>query len=272
MLARGVHHDLILAVLREGRREAGMAVAARVVVLEVAAALDAGAAQEQVRIERIRFEIDGDRLAGAALNRPGLGIGGVMLEQHVVAGEAALLRLTDGDRVRRAAGLPPTTGAARGAGGLAVGGRGAAFLDRLGALRNRQREATRLPLGSVGRVHENAVRTRARERARHARVAAGTAVVIDDRVVEIRAANDQHRIEIVRGEIDRDRLSGRGGELIELEVAVVGIERVAARQRAVDRLPHANRRRRRRLRSAAVVLAAALYVLDALADREGEAT
>src|SRR6266404_3069770 len=162
MLARAVHHDLILAVLREGRREAGVAVAARVVVLEVAAALDAGAAQEQVRIERVRFEIDGDRLAGAALNRPGLGKGGVMLEQHVVAREAALLRLTDGDRVRRAAGLP-ATGAARGAGGLAIGGRRAAFLDRLRAIRNREREATRLPLGCVGRVHENAIRTRARE-------------------------------------------------------------------------------------------------------------
>src|SRR6266478_2511774 len=122
MLARAVHHDLILAVLRERRREAGVAVAARVVVLKVAAALDAGAAQEQVRIERVRFEIDGDRLAGAALNRPGLGIGGVMFEQHVVAREAALLRLTDGDRVRPAAGPPPPppTGTAPGAGGLAI--------------------------------------------------------------------------------------------------------------------------------------------------------
>src|SRR5205085_6488075 len=107
----------------------------------------------------------------------------------------------------------------------------------------------------------------------------GTAVVVDDRVIEIRTANDQHWFEIIRGEIDRNRPSRRRGELVELEVAVVGIERIAARQRAVDRLTHPDPCDGRRLaatarngsRRRAVVLTAALHVLAALADREREA-
>src|ERR1044071_1164172 len=66
----GVYDDFVLAALRERCGETGMAVAARVVVLEVAAARNAGPAQEQIRIERIGFEIDGDRCAGPSLNRP----------------------------------------------------------------------------------------------------------------------------------------------------------------------------------------------------------
>ena len=93
MLPRRVHDDLVLAVLRERRREARLTVAARVVILEVAAAGDAGATQEQVRVEHIRFEIDRDRLASAALNRPGLGVCSVAVEQHIVPRETALLGL-----------------------------------------------------------------------------------------------------------------------------------------------------------------------------------
>src|SRR2546428_8907911 len=103
MLPRRVHDDLVLAALRERRREAGVTVAARVVILEVAAAGDAGPAQEQVGVERIRFEIDRDRLAGAALNRPGLSVRGVAVEHHIVVSEAALLRLAHVNRVRLAA-------------------------------------------------------------------------------------------------------------------------------------------------------------------------
>src|SRR6266550_9576627 len=141
---------------------------------------------------------------------------------------------------------------------------------------------TRLPLGRARRVHEYAVGAGAREYARYPRVTAGPAVVIDDRGAEVRPTHDQHRIELVRREIDRDRASRRGGELVVLEVAVVGVERVAAGQRAVDRFAHADRRRGRprshnlrardlRAPCRAVVLAAALHGLAALADREREA-
>src|SRR5438093_4179394 len=105
----GVHDDLVLAGLWERRGETRMAVAARVVVLEVAAARNAGPAQEQIRIERVGLEIDGDRRAGPSLNRPRLRVRAVPGEQHVVAGKLALLRLPDFDRMPAgsSAGGPP---------------------------------------------------------------------------------------------------------------------------------------------------------------------
>src|SRR5256885_13311192 len=53
----GVHDDFVLARLRECRRQPRVAVAARVVILEVPAAGNPGPAQEEVRIECIGFEI-----------------------------------------------------------------------------------------------------------------------------------------------------------------------------------------------------------------------
>ena len=111
---------------------------------------------------------------------------------------------------------------------------------RLRALGNRQREATRLPLGGGSGVHEDAIGAAARKHARHARRAAGAAVVVDNRVVEIVTADDQHRIEIVRAEVDGDRLSRRRRELIRLHIAAVGIQRIAARQPPGDRFAHAH--------------------------------
>src|SRR5258705_416542 len=64
VLAGGVPHPLVLTGLWEDRREAGVAVAARIIVLEVATAADAGTAQEQVRIELVGLEIDRHGLAG----------------------------------------------------------------------------------------------------------------------------------------------------------------------------------------------------------------
>src|SRR2546427_6176047 len=46
---------------------------------------------------------------------------------------------------------------------------------------------------------------------------------------------------LFRSQIDRDRSRG-SRELIELVVAIVGIERIAAGERAVDRLADVNRR------------------------------
>src|SRR5258705_7666431 len=110
-----------------------MAVAARVVILEVAAGADAGAAQEQVRVERVRLEIDRDCLVRTSLNRPRLRVRGVAVEHDVGAAEAPLLRLAHVD------GMLSARGAAAGGGGaLAIGGGGAAVLHRLRALRNRQ--------------------------------------------------------------------------------------------------------------------------------------
>src|SRR5262245_59163568 len=92
-----IDHDLVLAGLREGRREPGVTVAARVVVLEIAAGLDAGPAQEQVGVEVVGLEIDRDRLADASLNRPGLRIRAVAPEEHVAARERAFFTLADVD-------------------------------------------------------------------------------------------------------------------------------------------------------------------------------
>src|SRR5438034_767411 len=131
----GVDDDLVLAALREGGGEPGVAVAARIVVLEVPPARDAGPAQEQVGVERIRLEIDRDRLAGASLDRPGLRIRAVAVEQHVVAAETALLRLAYIDAVRRARRARAGARALR----RAVGARGASFLlHGLGTVGNRQ--------------------------------------------------------------------------------------------------------------------------------------
>src|SRR6266702_7498284 len=58
VLAGGVHHDLEFPRLGEGRRETGVAVAARVVVLEIPPPADAGTPQEEVRIEVVGLEVD----------------------------------------------------------------------------------------------------------------------------------------------------------------------------------------------------------------------
>src|SRR6266576_2090259 len=105
---------------RERRGETGMAVAARVVVLEVAAARNAGPAQEQIRIEPVGFEVDGDRLAGAPLNRPGLRVRAVAREQDVVATELPLLCLADRDRVLAGAGAASCRARPLAAGGIVV--------------------------------------------------------------------------------------------------------------------------------------------------------
>src|SRR5438046_3604157 len=175
----GVHDDFVLAALRERRGETGMAVAARFVVLEVAAARYAGPAQEQIRIERVGFEVDGDRLPGAPLNRPRLRVGAVAREHYVVATELPLLCLADRDRVLAGAGTASSRARPLAAGGIVV------IARRARALRDREREAARLPLGRRRRVHQNPVGAPAGARAGHARRAARSAVVVDDGVVEI---------------------------------------------------------------------------------------
>src|SRR5207302_7284826 len=124
-------------------------------------------------------------------------------------------------------GLPPRVGVARragggGGGGGGLGGRGGGggpggpALVRhlvLVSFGEREREAARLARRVARRVDEDGVRARLGEGERHARVAPRASVVVHHGGVQ--PAQDQHGIELVRGEVERDLRSGPRRELPE---------------------------------------------------------
>jgi hypothetical protein len=89
-MVRRIHVDLVLPILREGGGQAGVAIAAGVVVLEIASARESGPAQEHDAKSSIRGSIVIVR--PAALNGPRLRR--CCLLQHVVAVNARRARLT----------------------------------------------------------------------------------------------------------------------------------------------------------------------------------
>src|SRR2546426_103657 len=155
---------------------------------------------------------------------PARRVGAVARAEVIRRGEHALDGLSHRDRVRRLA--VGRRRRARGLGG--PGGPGGPALVRhlvLVSLGEREREAARLARRVARRVVRAGVRARLGEGERHARVAPRASVVVHHGGVQ--PAQDQHGIELVRGEVDRDLLSGPGRELPELVVGGVGIERIA---------------------------------------------
>src|SRR2546426_616232 len=91
------YHDEVVSRLGQPYGESGVAVAARVVVLRLGD-LEARAEQEGVRIEGVRREIDGDRLARPAREPPLLGVGAFRGKQSVAPRERVAYRVAYGDR------------------------------------------------------------------------------------------------------------------------------------------------------------------------------
>ena len=217
VLARGHGDDAQRPVLGGGVDDARVAAAAAVVVLDDEVAVPALEPQE--RVEVIRHHVDGERPVRLDRQDPAREVDRIgELRPAVVQRPRDVLAHLDhpGD---------PAEADARG-----VGGRGPR------ALHHRQPEGAQL--GAVGGVRVDAVIGGVGEPVGHARVALAVGIVVRGETVAVPVGEDQVRVEVVGGELRRDRVAAVPHEGVQLVVRAVGERRIRGQQATGGGAPH----------------------------------
>ena len=196
-------------------------IAAAPAVIVVHDLVAAAPREQEVGVEIVRYQIDCERLIHLHRQNPALKVGRVARQLRIVGRERAGDRLSHVDH----------TGHATEAAAHAIAG------SRRVAVGDRQPVVAELRLRAGIRI--DAIIAGGRRHERQPRVAVLAAVVVERQPVSRRISEHQIRVEVVRGQVDVDRVTLGAEEPIQLVVRAVGKLRVGLDEAVSNGLPHA---------------------------------
>ena len=196
-------------------------IAAAPAVIVVHDLVAAAPREQEVGVEIVRYQIDRERLIQLHRQNPALKVGRVARQLRIVGRERAGDRLSHVDHSGDAAEAA------------------AHAIARSGGVPVRDRQPVVAELRLRAGVCIDAIIAGGRRHERQPGVAVLAAVVVERQPVSRSIGDDQVRVEVVRRQIDVDRVTFGAEEPIQLVVRAVGELRVAFDEAVSDGLPHA---------------------------------